>query len=76
MTLELQLHYEKLLALFESEGWREFMEDARIMATPLENVRGCDDLRFRQGQLDIADWITNYDVANREAYRQLSEADE
>jgi hypothetical protein len=73
MTPELQLHYEKLLGLFESEGWREFMEDARIMAMPLEQVRGCDDLRFRQGQLDIADWITNYEVSNRDAYRQLAE---
>ena len=72
MTPELQIHYERLMELFGSAGWKEFMEDVAIMAAPLENVRNCEDLKFRQGQLEIVDWLVSYEISNRHAYKDLS----
>lgn len=72
MTPELQLHYENLMELFGSAGWKEFIEDLAIMATPLENIRECEDLKFRQGQLDVVDWLRTYEESNRQAYEDLA----
>lgn len=73
MTPELKLHYERLMALFASEGWKEFMEDAMVMIDPLENIRECANLEFRKGQLNLADWIVSYEEANRQAYKELDD---
>lgn len=71
MTPELEKHYERLLTLFETDGWKEFIEDARTMTAPLENIRGVENFEFRKGQLDIADWMLNYESSNRQAYKDL-----
>lgn len=75
MTPELQTYYEEILAMMGSKGWALLIEDAQVMAQPLNNVMAIqttDELRFRQGQLAMIDWFVTARQRFEQAYEELS----
>lgn len=76
MDTKLEKYYLNRFALFETEGWKEFIEDVKELQAPLENIRSVKSvemLHFRQGQLDIIQWLLTQEAAFEEAYKGLQE---
>ena len=71
MDIELQTYYENLLDLFSSSGWKDFIEDIQSIAEPMNEVRTIQsekELWLRRGQMDILDYMLNYENMIKEAY--------
>lgn len=71
MDIELQTYYENLLDLFSSSGWKDFIEDIQSIAEPMNEVRTIQsekELWLRRGQVDILDYMLNYENMIKEAY--------
>ncbi len=62
MDLETEKYQEAMFALFRSKGWKYLVEDLEKEQEIAEELRTCrdnNDLKFRQGQLDIIALILN-----------------
>ncbi len=78
MTPELQKYYESYFDLFNTDGWKQFVEDFKESANNF-NVRFVEDeasLKFVQGQLAVMDTIINWEVGVRNAYDSIEESEE
>lgn len=74
MAPELQAYYEERFTLFASKGWKDLIEDTEEMYSSLDqvqNIKTVDDLKFKQGQLDILNWILTLKKVSEEAYDEL-----
>lgn len=63
-------YYEHQLAMFETRGWKFFEEQVREMRAATDTLKDVkvEDVRFRQGELSIIDWILGWPNAMRVAY--------
>mgnify|MGYP003136931387 FL=1 len=62
MDLESEKYQQAMFALFRSEGWKslvEELENLRAVVERIEAVRDNDDLKFRQGQLNVIALVLN-----------------
>lgn len=69
--MELIKYYESLLDIFSTDGWKNFVEDIQNISEPMNEVRTLHsekDLWLRKGQLDILDYMLNYENMIKEAY--------
>ena len=70
MNDELRNWYEEQFTLFNSQGWKDLIEQMKEMQKNYENLRNLpsdDTLKFRQGQLDILDWIVGWQQRDRKS---------
>lgn len=78
MTPELQQWYEEQFNLFNTQGWKDLVEQMKEMQKNYENLRNLpsdDTLKFRQGQLDILDWITGWQTSVEQNFKELQNED-
>lgn len=78
MTPELQQWYEEQFNLFNTQGWKDLVEQMKEMQKNYENLRNLpsdDTLKFRQGQLDILDWITGWQTSVEQNFKELQSED-
>lgn len=77
MTSELELYYANRLAMFETQGWKDLMEDVRLMEESINRLDGVtkDNLDARLGELRQIKWIKDLENVSRESYEQLKEQD-
>ena len=57
-------------------GWRDFLEDINNLKAPLEDIttiKTVDMLYFRQGQLDILNWVLGLRDISEQTYEELNE---
>lgn len=76
MTPELQKYYEARFTMFSSEAWCDLLEDIEEMVASLERVshiKDFEDLKYKQGQLDILNWIQALKNSSETAYEELLE---
>ncbi len=73
MTPELQRYYEDILAMFATDAWKAFAEDAERMRKQYSDVRNVTDLSYAKGQLDILDWLANAPQTYETAYKELQQ---
>ena len=76
MTHELQKYYESRFTMFSSEAWCDLLEDIEEMVASLEHVshiKDFEDLKYKQGQLDILNWIQALKNSSETAYEELLE---
>ena len=62
MDVENEKYQQAMFALFRSKGWKflvEELENLREVVDRLEAVRDNDDLKFRQGQLNVIALVLN-----------------
>lgn len=74
MAPELQKYYEDRFDMFVSDGWKDLIEDVFHMAASLEQIetiKTFEELKFRQGQLDILNWILTLKKVSEETYDEL-----
>jgi hypothetical protein len=66
----LEHYYDAVLSLFVTDGWQEFIEDCRRFSSEADNIRqvkDAEDLYYRQGQLNIIDFVLGYENTIRNA---------
>ena len=76
MTPELQKYYEDRFSMMGSDGWKDLMEDIDTMISSLNNIsviEGEKDLKFKQGELSILNWLKTLHEVSKRAYEELDE---
>jgi len=76
MTPDLQKYYEDRFSMMGSDGWKDLMEDIDIMISSLNNIsviEGEKDLKFKQGELSILNWLKTLHEVSKMAYEELDE---
>ena len=78
--LDLQRFYDDARSMFETPGWRNFIEDltnAFHGLNDIASVRNAEDLFYRQGQQNIISYVLSYEeslaAAEQEAEAELEE---
>lgn len=74
MDEKLQRYYEDRFSMFASQGWFDLLEDAQNIRQSIDKVssiKTTEDLYFKQGQLDILDWLLTLKVMSEKVYEDL-----
>ena len=74
MDKELQQYYEDTFSMMATEGWKVFIEDFEKIKTSINDIYKVKDeqqLKFRQGQLDIIDLVLNRKAMCEEVYEDI-----
>lgn len=76
MTPELQRYYEDRLDMMGSKAWMELMEDVADMLKATDTLSGAtiDNLRFRQGEVSMMNWMLSLKSVSEAAYEELQNA--
>jgi len=75
MAPDLQQFYEDTFSTMATPGWTALVEDLTKIKANINNiymVKDAQNLSFRQGQLDILDFVLNRKAACEQAYEELS----
>ncbi len=77
MTPELQRYYEDRLAMMGSKAWKDLMEDVQAMLKTTDTLSGVtpENVRFKQGEISIMNWLLSLQSLSEEAYEELKNAD-
>ena len=62
MEKETEKHYEALVDMFATEGWKMFTDELRNNAVQINSVEATkdkNDLYFRKGQLNVISFMLN-----------------
>lgn len=62
MDQETEKHYEALVDMFATDGWKVLMEEFKSNALQINSVEATkdnDDMHFRKGQLNIIAFLLN-----------------
>jgi hypothetical protein len=73
---EIKKYYEERFSMMTTVGWRDFLEDINNLKAPLEDIttiKTVDMLYFRQGQLDILNWVLGLRDISEQTYEELNE---
>lgn len=74
MTPELQKYYEERFSMMSTQGWAELVEDLTELKdnyADITKVNSVESLYFKQGQLDILNFILNLKSVSEFAYESL-----
>ena len=72
---EIKDYYEERFSMMTTVGWKDFLEDINNLKAPLEDIttiKTVDMLYFRQGQLDILNWVLGLRDISEQTYEELS----
>lgn len=74
MTPEIQKYYEERFSMMSTEGWKNFIEDIVELKKAYDDitrVNSIESLYFRQGQLDILNFVITLKDISEAAYEGL-----
>lgn len=74
MTPELQKYYEERFSMMSTQGWAELVEDLTELKdnyADITKVNSVESLYFKQGQMDILNFILNLKSVSEFAYESL-----
>jgi len=73
MAPELQKYYEARLDMMGSQGWKDLMEDVREMLKATDTLSGVtpENVRFKQGEISIMQWLLSLKEISEKAYEDL-----
>ena len=77
MDKELEDYYINREMLFAAQGWQDLMKDIQNMKESTDKISGVlvEDLRFKQGELSIMNWLLSLQDISTRAYQDLQNAD-
>jgi hypothetical protein len=69
----LQKYYEDRLSMMSSQGWKDLMDDLETMKSSTDTLSGItpENVRFKQGELSIINWLLNIQDTSEAAYEEL-----
>lgn len=70
---ELQRYYEDRFTMMSSQGWIDLIEDVQKMLDSTNTLSGAtvDNLRFKQGEVSIMQWLVTLKKSSEQAYEGL-----
>lgn len=70
---ELQRYYEDRFTMMSSQGWIDLIEDVQKMLDATNTLSGAtvDNLRFKQGEVSIMQWLVTLKKSSEQAYEGL-----
>jgi hypothetical protein len=73
MSPELFKYYENRLAMFATQGWKDFIVDVQNMKTATNALDGvtAETLPIKQGELSMMNWLINIEEMSNQAYADL-----
>lgn len=74
MTPEIQKYYEERFSMMSTEGWKNFIEDIVELKKAYDDitrVNSIESLYFKQGQLDILNFVITLKDISEAAYEGL-----
>ena len=74
MAPELQKYYEDRFSMFITPGWLDLMDDIKELTLSLDrvqNIKTIDDLKYKQGQLDILIWLSTLKKVSEDTFDEL-----
>ena len=77
MDIKLQTYYEERFALFSMPGWKDLIEDMKMMKESIDKISGINteaELYFKKGELSIVNWILGLEELSINAYEELKNA--
>ena len=76
ITHELQRYYEDRQAMMGSQAWLDLIEDVKAMRAATNTLSGvtADNLRFKQGEISIMDWLLSLSDMTNAVYEELQNA--
>lgn len=77
MDKELEDYYINREMLFATQGWQDLMKDLENMKEATDKISGVlvEDLRFKQGELAMMNWLLSLQDISTRAYQDLKNAD-
>ncbi len=74
MSPELEKYYDARLAMFDTKGWTDLLEDVKAMEKTVDTLDGVtpENVDFKQGELSIIKWILNLQQQTSEAMEELN----
>lgn len=75
MDEKLEKYYESQFEMFSSQGWKDFIEDTRKIADQMNKVENVpkDGLEKTKGQLDVLNWLINWEQTVDDTYKALKD---
>jgi len=74
MNDELVKYYENRFSMMSTKGWLDLMDDIQRMIDSTDTIQGIDDIKilhFRQGELNMMNWLKTLKQVSEEAYEGL-----
>lgn len=70
---ELEKYYNNYLELFMTDGWKQFKEDTKnvMKSINLLNLEDAKQLHLAQGQMEILNWILDWENSVKNSYETL-----
>tara|TARA_R110002012_G_scaffold305276_1_gene509348 strand:+ start:2408 stop:2641 length:234 start_codon:yes stop_codon:yes gene_type:complete len=71
---ELEKYYDARLAMFDTKGWTDLLEDVKAMESTVNTLDGVtpENVDFKQGELSIIKWILNLQQQTVETMEDLN----
>lgn len=69
---ELDAYFDRQLDMFNTPGWKELIEKAkeiREVSVDLRAIKTSEQFHFAKGQMDILDWLLNWESQVRQAIK-------
>lgn len=76
MTPEDRQWYDNQFTLFSTDGYKDLMEQVRSIIVSIDTIKGITteaELKYRQGQLDLANWLLGWQASVEETAKQLED---
>lgn len=73
MSPDLEKYYDARLAMFDTKGWTDLLEDVKAMEKTVDTLDGVtpENVDFKQGELSIIKWILNLQQQTAETMEEL-----
>lgn len=74
MTPELETYYNNYFDIFNTEGWKQLLEDFKSNANIINSVeatKDVDDMFFRKGQLNVLAHLINFEAITANSFEDL-----
>ena len=77
MDKDLEDYYINRNMMFASKGWQDLMKDIEMMKESTDKISGVlvEDLRFKQGELSLMNWLLSLQDVSDQSYQDLQNAD-
>jgi hypothetical protein len=74
MKPELETYYNNYFDIFNTEGWKQLLEDFKSNANIINSVeatKDVDDMFFRKGQLNVLAHLINFEAITTNSFEDL-----
>ena len=74
MEKETEIYYNKYFDLFQTDGWKQLIEELEenaLVINSVEATKDANDLYMRKGQINVLAYILNLESTTNANYEEL-----